>query len=52
MDVDRRALDKRFVAFLRVLFSRISEETGTDSFPNDIEVSPSRQNIVLVAMKT
>ena len=52
MDVDGCALDKRFVTFLRVLFGSISEEAGTDRFPNDIEVSPSRQNVVLVAMKT
>jgi hypothetical protein len=52
MDVDGCALDKRFVTFLWVLFSSISKEAGTDGFPNDIEVSPSRQNIVLVAMKT
>ena len=52
MDVDGCALDKRFVTFLRVFFSSISEEAGTDGFPNDIEVSPSRQNIVLVAKKT
>ena len=51
MDVDGCTLDKRFVTFLRVLFSCISEEARADGFPNDIEVSPSRQDIVLVAMK-
>ena len=49
MDVNRCAFDERLVAFLWVLHSCISEEARTDGFPNDIEVSPSRQNIVLVA---
>jgi hypothetical protein len=49
MNVDRRALDKRLISFLRILLRRVPEEARANGASNTVIIFARRQDVMLVA---